>query len=169
MVEDAHQVVVLVSGSSDLLALIHGGLPLSVAPLCPGRTLGQSVRNSRLAVPALVVETCLQALEASLTKPEEDGHRCVTSGNERLCNRLTALCSHARIAVRRGPEVTTDRVARALPSSPPCRPSLLLRGRPSLALSRLAWAHLKAMTMWSCGVCAWGFGGATTCGTDAQR
>src|ERR687889_102895 len=63
MVEDAHQVVVLVSGSSDLLALIHGGLLHLVAPLCPGRTLGQSVRNSRLAVPALVVETCLRALE----------------------------------------------------------------------------------------------------------
>jgi hypothetical protein len=39
-----------------------------------GRTLGQSVRNTCLAVPALVVETSLQALEASLAKPEEDGH-----------------------------------------------------------------------------------------------
>src|SRR5215204_2950018 len=79
MVEDAHQVVVLVSRSSDLLALIHCGLLLLVALLYRGRTLGQSVRNTCLAVPALVVEPSLQALEASLAKPEEDGHRCVTS------------------------------------------------------------------------------------------
>src|SRR5215211_934080 len=101
MVEDAHQVIVPVSSSSDLLALIHCSLLFLVAPLYRGRTLGQSVRNTCLAVPALVVETCLQALEASLTKPGEDGHRCVTSGNERLCNRLTVLCGRARIAVLR--------------------------------------------------------------------
>jgi hypothetical protein len=65
VVEDAHQVVVLVSSSSDLLALIHRGLLLLVALLYRGRTLGQSVRNSRLAVPALVVGTYLQAREAS--------------------------------------------------------------------------------------------------------
>src|SRR5215217_8771655 len=125
MVEDAHQVVVLVSSSSDLLALIHCGLLLLVALLYRGRTLGQSVRNTCLAVPALVVETCLQALDASLAKPEEDGHRCVTSGNERLCNRLTAHCGHARIAVRSGLEVTTDRVARAVTfiTAPPSDPT----------------------------------------------
>ena len=39
MLEDAHQVVVLVSRSSDLLALIHGGLLRLVALLYRGRTL----------------------------------------------------------------------------------------------------------------------------------
>src|SRR5919112_3055346 len=145
MVEDAHQVVVLVSGSSDLLALIHGGLLLSVAPLCPGRTLGQSVRNSRLAVPALVVETCLQALEASLTKPEEDGHRCVTSGNERLFNRLTFRCGCARIAVRRRAEVAETCAARGRRQSRPYPPAILSQGKPREALPQLAWAHLKAV------------------------
>ncbi len=83
MVEDAHQVIMLVPSSSDLLALIHDGL-LLVALLYRGRTLDQSVRNARLAVLALVVETCLQALEASSVKPEEDGHRWLTSAKQEI-------------------------------------------------------------------------------------
>jgi hypothetical protein len=39
MVEDAHQVVVLVPSSSDLLTLVHGGLLQLVALLYRGRTL----------------------------------------------------------------------------------------------------------------------------------
>src|SRR5918997_7229665 len=118
MVEDAHQVVVLVSSSSDLLALIHCGLLLLVALLYRGRTLGQSVRNACLAVPALVVETCLQALEASLTKPEEDGHRCVTSAKREIMQpAYGSLWSRQDRGPKRS-EVTTDCVARALRLTP---------------------------------------------------
>src|SRR5215211_2909206 len=77
MVEDAHQVVVLVSSSSDLLSLIHCSPLLSVAPLYPARTLAQGVRNMSLA--AARRRDLLMRAGSFLSEAGRRGRRCVTS------------------------------------------------------------------------------------------
>jgi hypothetical protein len=59
----------------------------------------------------------------------------------------TSRCGHTQIAIRRAAEGNRGWVARVRQQSRPCSPPLLVLETSLSALSQLAWAHTKAVTI----------------------